>query len=664
MAFLELRQIKKSYFLGKQEFPVLKGIDLDFELGEFVSVLGESGGGKSTLMNIIGGLDRNFDGVVTINGEKLDHKKERKLDEYRRGTIGYIYQSYNLISHLTVLDNVLISLDMTTMTHREREARAKALLAKVGLADQIKKHPNQLSGGQKQRVAIARALAPDPQVIIADEPTGALDSQNTKEVLAILQQIAEEGKLVIAVTHSQEVANHGTRIVHLADGKIDNDERIKAAYPLQSETSGIHSKPMSFMASFQNAWKHFAHNFWRNSLIMLGTAIGLFAVLLFSGLGNGINAYINKQVGDLANPNYPTVLRNVTPNKEAKGKQGTELMSATMQTMATDYKKATISESLLKEIKKTKYVAAVEPGYQFSNVTLAYGDTKVTTPQYQTWTHAYSSSMIKAGHAPKAGEAVVDKKTFAQVIDKKDWRSVIGKEITISFVAFNQDNVPTPVTETVKISGVVDSQTGAMVSANAATMKKTLKSAGANTDYTFVSAKVADTEHVKAATKALNAVQVDGQRAFVAISVGSILDTINTIVSLATTVLAAISGISLVVSALMIIVTMYMSVSERTKEIGILRALGESKRDIRRLFTSESLIIGLISAGLSLIMAYGFGFLLNKALYAIAKFDMIQVTWGNVAFAIIIALLISFLAALTPARRASRLNPIDALAAD
>ena len=245
-----------------------------------------------------------------------------------------------------------------------------------------------------------------------------------------------------------------------------------------------------------------------------------------------------------------------------------------------------------------------------------------------------------------------------------NWKSIVGKNVNLTFIAYDQNNVPKPITKTFKVSGVAEAQTGAMAATNEATMRKVLEEAGANTDYTYASVKIDDTKNVKAAVKDINAIQVDGQKAFLAISVGSILDTINTIVSLATTVLAAISGISLVVSALMIIVTMYMSVSERTKEIGILRALGESKRDIRRLFTSESIIIGLLSAVLALVIAYGLGFALNAALYKIAKFNMIQVSVGNVIFTIVVALVISFLAALMPARRASRLNPIDALSAD
>src|SRR5699024_4883818 len=255
MAFLTLSAIRKSYYLGKEEFPVLKGIDLRFERGEFVSILGESGGGKTTLMNIIGGLDRKFSVTVTVEGAPLDHTKEKQMDEYRRAMVGYIYQSYNLVPHLTVLDNVLVALEMTTLAAAERKERALKLLDEVGLADHAKKHPRQLSGGQKQRVAIARALAADPQIIIADEPTGALDAQNTKEVLAILDQIAQSGKLVIAVTHSQAVADYGTRVVRLADGQIEADERLRPAYPTQAAPQ-LKARPLPTLASYRTAFKH------------------------------------------------------------------------------------------------------------------------------------------------------------------------------------------------------------------------------------------------------------------------------------------------------------------------------------------------------------------------------------------------------------------------
>ena len=362
MAFLELKNIYKSYYLDKEEFPVLKGINLQFDRGEFVSILGESGGGKSTLMNIIGGLDRNFEGEVLVNGKLLDHKKEKQLDNYRRATVGYIYQSYNLISHLTVLDNVLVALDMTTLTKEERRKRALELLDKVGLSEQVKKHPNHLSGGQKQRVAIARALASDPQIIIADEPTGALDAQNTKEVLALLDEIARDGKLVIAVTHSQEVADNGTRIVHLADGKIDGDERLRPAYPIPEDPTEITPRVLPAMASYRTAFKHLTYNFWRNSLIMLGTAIGIFAVLLFSGLGNGINGYIQNQINSLANPQAITVFKNTTGKKMTQE----QIQSSLGQTMAANPQSMTISDHNIDRLRKLDNVSSVQPGIMVS----------------------------------------------------------------------------------------------------------------------------------------------------------------------------------------------------------------------------------------------------------------------------------------------------------
>ncbi len=281
MAFLELQNIKKSYYLGKEEFPVLNGIDLSFDKGEFVSILGESGGGKSTLMNIIGGLDRNFEGIVEVNGDKLDHRQEKKLDVYRRETIGYIFQSFNLINYQTNLENVETSLNMTTLSAAERKDRAKALLTKVGLVEHLHKYPSQLSGGQKQRVAIARALASDPDIMIADEPTGALDSVNTTEVLELLKQIAEEGKLVIVVTHSQSVAEYGTRILHMADGKIDEEKYLKDKFLVPENTKRLTSRPLKSSSIWDMAFDHLKYKKLQNFLIILGSAIGVFSVIIF-----------------------------------------------------------------------------------------------------------------------------------------------------------------------------------------------------------------------------------------------------------------------------------------------------------------------------------------------------------------------------------------------
>ncbi|MTV81386.1 ABC transporter ATP-binding protein/permease [Secundilactobacillus folii] len=661
MAFLELHDIHKSYYLGKEEFPVLKGIDLDFERGELVSILGESGGGKSTLMNIIGGLDRKFTGSVVINGKTLDHSKEKEMDNYRRGMIGYIYQSYNLISHLNIVDNVLVSLDMTKLNGAQRKQRAIDLLKKVGLGDQLKKHPNQLSGGQKQRVAIARALASDPQIIIADEPTGALDSVNTAEVLDLLSDIAKDGKLVIAVTHSQDVASHGTRIVHLVDGKINGDERIKAAYPLPENPETLPPRVLSATASYRNAFKHFSFNFWRNLIIMIGTAIGLFAVLLFSGLGNGVNAFIQNQINSMVNPTSITVMKNPTKKKISMTQ-----MESEMSNMVSDPAKMMIDPALISKLNNLKGVDKVEPGYQFSAYQLSYNQKTKTDSGLQTWTDANTSNAVKNGHAPKNNQIVLSKTQAVTLIGSNNYKSLIGKQIRLSFNWIDNQNRPVQVSKKLTVSGLsAGGQTSSVVGTNYSTMKRMLTAAKASTKPSFVSVKASSTKQVnKVASAIRNVKDSQGHYAFGAITVGDILKTVNQYVSIATTLLSAIAAISLVVSALMIIVTMYMSVSERTKEIGILRALGERRKDIRRLFTAESLFIGFFSAIIALVLAYGGSIWLNHALYHIAKFNMVQITPGNILMTFILAIVISFIAALLPARRASRLNPIDALSAD
>ena len=194
MSVLSLNNVKKSYKLGDgSEFPVLKGINVSFDKGELVSIIGESGSGKSTLMNIIGGLDSKFEGEVLVDGKNIGAFTEKELDIYRKNKIGFIFQSFNLVPHLTILDNVALALTLSNVKRSEQVERAKEMLEKVGLKDHIHKKPNQLSGGQMQRVAIARALINDPEMIVADEPTGCLDSQTTQEFLVIITELAQEG---------------------------------------------------------------------------------------------------------------------------------------------------------------------------------------------------------------------------------------------------------------------------------------------------------------------------------------------------------------------------------------------------------------------------------------------------------------------------------------
>lgn len=220
---LQLKKIVKDYQTGDEVVKALKGISINFRKNEFVSVLGQSGCGKTTLLNIIGGLDQYTSGDLVINGRSTKEFKARDWDSYRNNSIGFVFQSYNLIPHQTVLANVELALTLSGVSKSERRKRAKDVLEKVGLGDQIYKKPNQMSGGQMQRVAIARALINDPDILLADEPTGALDSETSVQIMELLKEIAEE-KLVIMVTHNPELADkYSTRIVKLLDGKIIDD---------------------------------------------------------------------------------------------------------------------------------------------------------------------------------------------------------------------------------------------------------------------------------------------------------------------------------------------------------------------------------------------------------------------------------------------------------
>lgn len=225
MHVLSLNNVSKYYKLrGNEKNYVLKDVNLSFNRNELVAIAGESGSGKSTLLNLIGGLDSKYCGELFVNGENIKKLKKTELAKYRKSKIGFVFQSFNLIPHLSVLNNVAIAMTLSNVKKKERIKRAKEMLTELGLENHMNKKPNQLSGGQKQRVAIARALVNNPEIIIADEPTGSLDSNTSMQVLEIMKAIAEKGKLVIMVTHSEKVSACCNRIIKIADGKIVSDD--------------------------------------------------------------------------------------------------------------------------------------------------------------------------------------------------------------------------------------------------------------------------------------------------------------------------------------------------------------------------------------------------------------------------------------------------------
>ena len=229
---LQLKNIVKDYGEGDSKVQALKGVSINFRANEFVSILGHSGCGKTTLLNIVGGLDQYTDGDLIIKGKTTKKYKDKDWDTYRNHSVGFVFQSYNLIMHQTVLQNVELALTLSGVSKSERRRRAKEVLEKVGLGSQIHKKPNQMSGGQMQRVAIARALINDPEILLADEPTGALDTETSVQIMDLLKEIAKD-RLVIMVTHNDAIKNMADRVIKLRDGQIRKDYTNEVKIPAQ-----------------------------------------------------------------------------------------------------------------------------------------------------------------------------------------------------------------------------------------------------------------------------------------------------------------------------------------------------------------------------------------------------------------------------------------------
>ena len=306
---LTLKDIRKDYVAGDMTVHALRGVSISFRENEFVSVLGPSGCGKTTLLNIVGGLDQYTDGDLVINGRSTKEYKDRDWDTYRNHTIGFVFQTYNLIPHQSVLANVELALTISGVDRAERRERAIKVLERVGLGDQINKKPNQMSGGQMQRVAIARALINDPDILLADEPTGALDSATSVQIMELLQEIAKD-KLVVMVTHNAELAEkYSTRIVRLLDGEVIGDTdpfNPDGAEPPREDT-GKKKPSMSFLTALSLSFNNLKTKKGRTILTAFAGSIGIIGIALILSLSNGIQTYIN-QVQEDTLSTYPLTI--------------------------------------------------------------------------------------------------------------------------------------------------------------------------------------------------------------------------------------------------------------------------------------------------------------------------------------------------------------------
>ncbi len=628
MAFLRISNLKKSYRISRTDYQdVLKGINVEFKRGELVAVLGESGCGKSTLMNILGGLDNDYTGSIVLEEEFFKDYTEKQLDDYRKSTVGMIFQNYNLINHMTILENVEIAMTMNDFPKEKRRQRALALLKQMGLADYADKLPNQLSGGQKQRVSIARALSNAPGIILADEPTGALDKDSSKQVMDILKRIAASGRLVIVVTHSQKVASECSRIITIDDGVIKSDVKNSSAEKKFPQLGILRTKDIRLRDIFKLALSNVLQTKQRSLLVSVGMAIGIAAVIIVFCLSSGITNYVNSDF--------------------ASG------MNALQLQVRTD---SAFSDNTLKAMYSIDGVERVERGsFLRLNSSYSYGDDEGYIMMLNTSYEGLSDSVETAeGEICSADGEILISEYFAQNLfdgeELTEYEQLVGTRIDISYSG---------AVESFTICGVYADGSDyadypcAYISDNdmQSLHSKANKKYVVNTAYVYV----ADTSYISSVKSTLETLGYSVSRD------DATVETMLDYIDLGTKVLTGFAGISIAISAIMVFIVTYISVVERTKEIGVLRAVGGRRKDVTALFVAESGIIGACAGVIAVVTSLFLSIVSNIIMSSYISGGIVALNVWAYIIGLLVSVIISVLAGLIPSLQASNLDPVEAL---
>lgn len=762
---LELKNINKSYKTGNFVQHALKNVDLSFRKNEFVAILGPSGSGKTTLLNIIGGLDRYDSGDLIINGKSTKKFKATEWDSYRNNCVGFIFQSYNLINHISVLENVEMALTLSGYKRKNKKEKALEALEKVGLKDHAYKKPNQLSGGQMQRVAIARSLVNDPDIILADEPTGALDSATSVQIMNLIKEIAKD-KLVIMVTHNPELAkDYANRIIEFKDGEILSDSN-----PINSEEENlgkVHIKKtvLSYLSAIHLSFNNIKTKKGRTFLTAFAASIGIIGIALILSLSNGFQLQIDKfEKSTLSQMpitissqamqmDESTLEEQMQTNTDKKDKYPNEKVVKPTESVVekmihtnnitSDYLNYidSIDKNILSGIsylKKTSLnLVTVDKDNNYKKIDMS---NSMSYQLFPTRTSEKETGVVEDNYDVLAGS--IDSKEMGLIlaIDSKNgvdkslieslgfdstknisFDDILNKEIKLitnndyykqlgaNFIPdsnyekmYNSEN-----SITVKIKAIIRGKedkemftnqaaiyyTGALVDKIISINKESdIVKKQEELDYNILTGANFDETTTK--NDVLAYLGADEIPAVIYLypkdfkskdKITSYLDKYNKnkkdedkitytdmaklmsslssgIMDAITVVLIAFSSISLVVSSIMIAIITYISVLERTKEIGILRALGARAKDITRVFNAETMLIGLCSGILGLVIAYLLTFPANRiienlsGLASVAKLNPI-----HALILLLISVSLTVLSGFIPAKMASKKDPVVAL---
>lgn len=637
-----LRNIKKYYKLSNESIEVLKGVSLHLQKGQLICLLGESGCGKSTLLNIIGGLDYADDGEYIFHSINVREFNEKEWACLRREKIGFVFQSFNLIPHLSALENVEMSMTLLGKSKEERKRRAIELLNMVGLGDKLNYLPNQLSGGQKQRVAIARALANDPDIILADEPTGALDSENSARIMEILKKISQQGKVVLVVTHSQELVSYADRIIRMRDGKIIENEDVAHATEVEDvdKSIGNKSKKLDLLTTCKLSFRNIKNKKWRNILTALGASIGIFGLSIIMALGNGVKQKLSSSIDEATAKSSLTVANEqfavLNENDSAR----------------------------LREIKGVRDIYPYNP-FQISMKTKEGAKATSSAESLSPRKYAeiiYGQKYIVKGRFPddQRDEIVLPERIAKKLF--KDSKEAVGKNVSLVVQLMSLKEIYPTVNVHATIVGVVKNNpiplldtVGISYGLSQKIMKESIGNSTSALSFTIIPSSIKDIAHLKSEIKKMGyKVQTDEESQ----------NEINEYISLASIALGMLSGISLIVSSIMIGIVLYVSVLERTREIGILKALGAFRSDIRRIFVTEGMLIGIIGGVFGILGSIAVGKAANYVVTTVMKksnLDLFQFSFIQVVLLVLFSGLLGVLASFVPANKAAKQPAVEAL---
>lgn len=627
---LKLENVKKEYKISKSNKQIiLNDINLELSSGEFVCIYGESGSGKSTLMNIIGGLDNNYDGKVKIDDVSI---KKLDLDNYRRDKIGFVFQNFNLIPYLTVFENVMLMLDMVKLKEKEKIKRTKEALRKVGLIKHSHKKPNELSGGMKQRVALARAIINEPDIILADEPTGALDKKNANKVLNILKNLSLEGKLVIVVTHSNNVKKFANKIITLDGGKIIKFDNI-SDNKLDKKSSEFLKRGLNSSICIKLGINNIFKNLKRNILIIIASSIGVIGILISLYVGSGVKKYINDEIKNNIDP--------LSFNITEKGKN--EL-----------YDIKYYSESEISKIKKIKHVKNIVKNVSYSSAYIIYKNKKYDLVSLSSYTNMNEKN-IKKGNILKDNDIV-----FSEYLENNIDGNVIDNYVSL-YLLDTSNLEPKMISDDLKVSGIYkNGKIDLLNNSNYAYVKyETLEKI-----YNDYDMKLKPTELKIEIDNKNNIEYVKKEIKKLGYELSNMQDYTNTIfnyLDIATFIISSFSFISLIVSIIMIITIFNINVLERTKEIGIFRAIGFRKKDIKRIFKTEAMLIGVLTGITSSYFSIIISKLIKKVTISKFNVNLVNVEFKYIICGLIISIIVCFIGSIYPSNKASKLNIVDAL---